>query len=446
MCRYVCVLLMFVVSPFIAITQTITTFAGTGVHANTGDGGIATMAAINYPTGLAFDKSGNLYIALGASGNGVRKISPSGIITTIAGTGISGYSGDGGPATNAQLNNPQYIALDTSGNIYITEAQNNVVRRIDAATGIITTFAGNGTAGFGGDGGPATAAMLYDPLGICADKFGNIYVGDHVNARVRKINSAGVISTFAGNGIVGYSGNNGLATASSIFGAFGLCVDDTGNVYIADGYSRVCKVNGSGVIATFAGSNIPGSIGDEGVATAARINPISIVFDKFGNFFIAENAPYNKVRVIDPAGIIHTAAGNGASTFGGDGGPATAASIYYPSGVAVDSCGNLFISDLNSRRIRRVAFNPECWAVDVKEVMPENLSIYPNPTNNELHIEAVESNKEYSIRGIMGAAMLQGVLKKGRNVIDVRGLPVGMYMVEVNDKKGRRILAKILRQ
>ena len=349
---------IYTLSPFLARTQIINTIAGNGTASNTGNGGLAIAATINYPAGIAFDKYGNLYICLGINGAGVRKIDTSGVISAFAGRiGISGYSGDGGPATNAKLNNPQFIVLDTFGNAYITDAQNNRVRKVNAA-GIITTIAGTGTAGYSGDGGPATAAMLYDPNGICLDKFGNLYIGDEANYRVRKIDTAGIISTVAGNGTSGFNGNYGLADTTELIGALGLCTDDTGNLYIADGYSRVWKVDTTGIISVFAGGNISGSAGDGGSATAAETVPLGVTFDKGGNMYIGEDAGYNRVRKVDASGIITTAVGTGVSGFSGDGGPATAAEIYYGAGVVTDACGNLYISDLNNRRIRKITYPP----------------------------------------------------------------------------------------
>lgn len=292
---------------FPANGQTISTFAGNGIRVNTGDGGSAATAAMNYPAGLASDKQGNIYISLGFGGNGVRKINSAGIISRIVGTGASGYSGDGGLATNAALKLVSQVALDTAGNIYVADAGNYVIRRIDAITNIITTVAGTGVAGFSGDGGPATAAQLNGSGSLCLDGSGNLYISDI--CRVRKVNNSGIISTVAGTGVAGYSGDNRFAATSQIYSALGITTDVSGNLYIADGYSGVRKVSLAGVITTVVGNGISGSSGDGGLATSAQTVPTRVKFDKFGNMYITEYPVGNKVRMVNKAGIITTIAG-----------------------------------------------------------------------------------------------------------------------------------------
>ncbi len=247
----------------------ITNLAGNGFNGWNGDGGPATTAQIGTPSGMNFDNAGNLYYADNYNCV-VRKISTSGIITTVAGSGTGGYSGDGGPATAAKLH-PKDVALDASGNIYVADDNNNVVRKI-STSGIITTFAGNGSSGNSGDGGPATAAQTGRVVAVATDATGNVYLSGYNSNVVRKVNTSGIITTVAGNGTGGYSGDGGPATAATLLNPFGIVVDALSNLYIVDESNyRVRKVNASGMISTIAGNGTIGFSGDGGPATAAQL-------------------------------------------------------------------------------------------------------------------------------------------------------------------------------
>jgi len=349
--------------PFYANAQIITEFGGGG--AVIGDGGPATNAQISDPGQMIFDKTGNLYIASG-TGNRIRKIDTTGIITTIAGTGFTGYSGDSGLATAAKFNFPSGIALDTTGNIFIADAGNNAIRKINIVTGIISTICGNGSVGYSGDGGPATAAQLYGPNCIGFDRFNNLFIADCNNNVVRKINPAGIITTVAGiAGTYGYNGDGIPATDAKLYLPTDVQEDDSGNIYIADGgNARIRKVNLGGIISTFAGNGVGTFIGDGMPATAEQLGPELIRFDAAQNLYVSdENNTNLRVYVIDhTTGLLRVVAGNGNSINYGDGGPATAASFAgFPSGLAVDKCGNLFIGNISSTpdsdEIRKVTFN-----------------------------------------------------------------------------------------
>jgi hypothetical protein len=333
--------------------QIITTVVGNGIASHTGDGGQATAAGINSPRAVVFDIAGNLYIA-DYGNNQIRKVNTLGIITTIAGNGIAGFSGDGGQATAASLNGPKGVKLDILGNIYVSDTYNMRIRKINTL-GIIMTIAGNGVAGFSGDGGQATAAKLNYPERVILDAANNIYIADYYNNRVRKINTAGIITTIAGNGSAGFSGDGGQATAAGLNQLTEVALDATGNLYIVDFLNnRIRKINTSGIITTIAGNGVAGFSGDGGQATAAKLNnPYGISFDCGGNLYIAEYGN-NRIRRIDLTGIITTIAGTGTASYSGDGGQATAASLNGVTGLAFNLSGNLFIADYNNSRIRKV--------------------------------------------------------------------------------------------
>jgi len=326
----------------------ITLVAGNGNLGFTGDGGRATAARLNSPSGIATDAAGNLYIA--DSGNGrIRKVS-AGVITTVAGGGSS-YPGDNGPATGAALTDPSGVAVDASGNLYIADTGDYLIRQVSG--GVITTVAGNGNCCFSGDNGPATGASLDQPSGVAVDSAGNLYIPDYFNNRVRQV-SNGVISTVAGSGIRGFSGDHGPATAAELGAPAGIAVDASGNLYIADQRnSRIRKIS-SGVIVTVAGNGAPGISGDNGPATDAQLNtPYGVAVDNAGSLYIADWVGNNVRKVSN--GVISTAAGNGTPGFSGDNGPATLAQLDAPYLLATDISGNLFISDWYNARIREVS-------------------------------------------------------------------------------------------
>jgi cysteine-rich repeat protein len=325
-------------------------------------GGISgTSVGLNAPNGAAVDPSGNLFIADTANHRIRRVEAATGTITTVAGTGVAGFSGDGGAATSADLRNPMDVAVDGLGNLYLADGSNNRVRRVDAATGTITTVAGTGTAGFSGDGGPATEAELR-PSGVAVDGLGNLFIAEANNHRIRRVDAAtGVIVTVAGTGVSGFTGDNFPATMARLDSPRGVTIDGLGNFFIADAFNnRIRRVDGSsGVITTVAGSGPAGSgtgafSGDGGPATAAQLNgPSGVVVDSFGSIFVGDQGNH-RVRRVGADGVIHTVAGTGTRGFSGDGGSATSAQLDSPRGLALDGSNDLFIADSQNHRVRRV--------------------------------------------------------------------------------------------
>jgi sugar lactone lactonase YvrE len=374
----------------------ISTVAGTGGYTNdSGDGGPATSATFSGPWGIAVDTPGNIYVydyngtrkitldgninavpgvasgplAVDTSGNlyvgeysnrRLRKVSPTGSITLAAGNGIMNYSGDNGPATNAALAGPAGVALDSAGNLYVADTNNNVVRKV-STNGMITTVAGtaiSGNGGFAGDGGPAVNASLSQPEGVATDGNGNLYITDSGNCRVRKVAAVGTITTVAGNAGCGFSGDGGPAANSALLASYGIAVDSAGNIYVADGNNnRVRKISTSGIITTVAGGGTANP-GDGGQATNAQLNsPSGIALDGAGNLYIADTFNY-RIRKVDSSGIISTVAGNG--NVAGlndvpDGASALAGGLYYIYSIGADRAGNVFFWDYS--RIRMIRTN-----------------------------------------------------------------------------------------
>jgi NHL repeat len=328
------------------------TIAGTGATTYFGNGILATGADLYYPTGVASDSSGDIYIA-DRSNCVVREVNANTlIITTVAGSGTCGYSGDGGPATSADLNQPYKVAVDSSGDIYIADTANCVIRKVTGGT--ITTFAGKNVCGYSGDGGAATAAELYEPIGVAVDSAGDLYIADQYNYVIRKV-SGGNISTFAGNHTYGFAGDGGPATSAEFEYPADVAVDAQGNVYIADQYNhRIRKVNTSGTISTYAGNGTAGYEGDGGLAYETSLYyPLGVGVDGAGDVLIADY-DNQRVRLVDESNIIHTIAGDGTAGFNGNDILATTAELYQPYGVAVDTSGNIYEADFQNWLVRKI--------------------------------------------------------------------------------------------
>jgi DNA-binding beta-propeller fold protein YncE len=332
------------------------TVVGTGDLSYTGDGGVARDAGLNQPFDVALDKQGNLYFSE-ADNHCVRRVEGhSGIITTVAGTGQAGYSGDGGPATQAQLNSPYGIALDAANNLYIVDRLNACIRMVEAATGVMCTIAGTGQAGYGGDGGPALQAQMQEPNDIVLDGKGHAFIADVRDHRVRVVNLAsGIITTFAGTGEGGSGGDGGPASHAALLGPRALALGPMGDLYIClrnDHKVRQVEMR-TGIIRTVAGTGERGYTGDHGPALRATFNgPKEIAVDGQNNIMLVDTENHCIRRIESASGLVTTVVGTGQAGGSGDGGPATAATLRRPHGACLDEVGNIYIGDSENHRVR----------------------------------------------------------------------------------------------
>jgi Secretion system C-terminal sorting domain/NHL repeat len=524
-------LLLLVILPVCAWGQVITTIAGNGSIGFIGNNTPAVTATMNHPLGLSVDTLGNILFA-DFNNKCIRKITATtGIITTIAGTGSAGYNGDSILATSALLNNPTSIAIGNLGDIYVSDAANNRIRKINFS-GIITTVAGTGVAGYNGDNILATTSLLLSPSGVWVDKYNNLYISDQDNHRIRKVTaSTGIITTIAGTGVAGYNGDEILATTAQLNQPYSITVDDTGNIYIADQLNyRIRKVDTFGMIHTIAGTGTFGYNGEGISATSAKICASFISLDHFGNVYISEGCDNNRVRIINSNGIISTIAGTGIVAFNGDGIPAITAQLNGPSGIFFDGCDNLYISDCFNQRIRKVWFNTDTLPQANATITPNDTVItgtqvtttvtatnhgtvtsyqwvknganagtnsaytytpvngdsvycivtvractgrmytdtttaihitvtgdagvanttnstihtYPNPVTDVLHVATTEP-QHYMLHNLVGVALLQGSVDK-QNAIDMKVVPTGIYLLQLTNQEGQREVVRVVKE
>jgi len=417
--------------------QYISRFAGNGSGAGTtaggyaGDGGLAADAKLNGCTGVAVDGVGNVYIA-DKGNNVVRKVDRAGIISTFAGTGAMGYGGNGGQATLARLNGPTALATDAAGNVYISDAGNHVVRRVTPA-GIISNYAGSAIAGYTGNGDTAYKARLNSPEALAVDAFGNLYIADGGNNVIRRVDaSTQIITTIAGMGLPGMVGDGGPATAARLNGPAGVAVNASGEVFIADVLNHtVRKVNASGIISSFAGSGAAGSTGDGGAATAAALSyPSGLSIDIYGNVFIADQGN-NNIRVVNTAGKIDRVAGTTVGGFDGDGGMATNARLGSPKGVTVDGWGRIYIADHNNHVVRIITNTATATNLSASV----ELKLYPNPASGSyrLNLPLLKESATMYVTDVTGRVVMTQVLTAANqnNAMACSELAAGTYVVSV---------------
>ena len=326
------------------------TIAGNGADGYSGDGGAALAAEIGGISGLAVDAAGNVYFA-DTWNQRIRMVAATGVVSTIAGNGVVGEGGDGGPAVSASLLWPAGIAVDANGNLYLSSGSR--VRKV-SSSGTISAFAGTATAGYAGDGGAATSARLTEPHGLAVDSAGNVYIADSGNFRIRKVDRNGIITTIAGNGVAGYSGDGGPAVSASIGYIHALALDAAGNLYFSDPYNHcVRRILTNGTVQTVAGGGF-GNAGDGGPAAAAELKyPYGLAADRLGNIYVADLLNH-RVRVIGSDGTMFTAAGTGSPGFNGDGQPGPYTSLDMPAELAATPSGSIYIADLRNFRIREL--------------------------------------------------------------------------------------------
>jgi NHL repeat/Secretion system C-terminal sorting domain len=418
-----------------------------------GDGGPATAANFHTPTGVAMDTLGNIYVADNWN-HRVRKIDTFGIVSTFAGNGTLGYSGDGAQATDAKFNQPTNVTTDRSGNVYISDEFNHVIRKVNAS-GIVTTIVGTGMSGYTGDNGPATAAHISSIYQTSFDRSGNLYIADQVNHVIRKVDTFGIITTVAGNGTLGYSGDGGPATAANLNAPSGIVSDSIGNLFIGDRLNNaIRKVDTSGIISTIAGTGTSGYTGDGGPATAALLGrPIQLAIDSNGNLLFSDSY-YNVIRIINPAGMITTIAGSGAMGFGGDGGPAIAAALNYPDGLIFDRSGNLIFVDAGNNRVRKIS--KPVGTLITRQIVHHNkeLILLPNPNNGVFIIKGKVnvlsgSNLNFEVSDMLGQQVFKGSIIADHGEINSpitlsKELPSGIYQLHITGEGENEVLRFVL--
>ncbi len=419
----------------------ITTIAGNGITQYIGDGHPATNFSLGGPTGLCMDKSGRIYISNMYTSR-ISKLDHD-TLSTFAGKGQWGYAGDNGNADTVALGNPSGISCDTNGNFYIADIYFDVVRKINSSH-IISTVCGSGSGGFGGDGGQATATLAHmeAPHGTCIDKYGNIYIADYGNHRIRKvIASSGVIVTIAGNGNNGYSGDNGPATTVELSFPSGVCLDAAGNVYFSEhGNHRIRKIDvNTSYISTVAGNGMQGYSGDGGLAMNASLNqPNSVFVDGKGIIYISDFGN-NVIRAVTQSGIIATIAGNGDYGYSGDGSYAASATLNGPTAVMVDIDGFIYIADGDNSVIRMIS--PITFPnAGVSAINGTSFNIYPNPAKNGkiyITIPGLTASTSIGIFNTLGQQVYQAEVTTTQVEINLQGIAAGIYFVQLTSPEGR---------
>lgn len=411
----------------------INTVAGGGTQ-TPGPGVLADSAFISGPYGVAVDHSGNIYFASPDQNAVFRVDASTNTISHFAGNLFSSlYAGSGGLADTSELNQPTGVAVDDTGNVYIADNGNDRICKVTIATGILTTIAGNGIPGLKGDNGPAVSAEINGPTGVAVDDSGNVYIADRQNNRIRKV-SGGIITTIAGKDTVnsdgGFSGDGGLADSAQLAQPTAVAVDHHGNVYICDESNNRIRMVSHDTITSIVGSGPGGSTGtfsgDGGLADTAGIYyPTGVAIDASGNLYILDSQNLRVRKVSN--GIITTFAGNGTAGFKGDGGPADSAEINgQAAGLGVDVSGNVYIGDFFNVRVRKVTVT----AAAITQVTPSQyFHIYPNPAGTMLYIEQLQPGQPIVITNLLGQTLSKTIAGNTQEIVDISQLSTGMYFV-----------------
>lgn len=424
--------------------QKINTIAGNGIGGFGGDGSDASGADLWGPIGVTVDPSGNMYIADHFNYR-VRKVFTTGLITTIAGNGVSGNTGDGSIGSSAEVS-PIGVITDRAGNVYISDQASHVIRKVNTL-GIISTIAGVGFGGYSGNGGQATAAKLNNPAGMAFDATGNLYFADQGNHVVRKISTAGIISTVAGNDTMGFTGNGGLAIHATLDSPYAVAVDSHGDIFIADyGNNVIRMVDSVGVMHKYVGTTgAHGYTGDSGPDSLATMSgPRGLVVDASGNLYFSD-ANNNVVRKVDNTGIITTYAGNGTFGFGGDLGYATSANLFNPYGLALDAYGSLYIADANNERIRKV-YDPTL-AVRAVAAASAAVSVFPNPACTDLFISGQTIGDVLMVTDLSGRMLYTITAATNATLtLPVQQLAAGMYLLHIQHANQQAEVVKWIKE
>ncbi len=408
--------------------------------------GPATAVSLDYPLRIAFDDTGSLYIC-DCYHHKLRKVKPSfqGYMTTIAGTGVSGDWGDGGPASAAGLGALYDVAVDKKGNVFLADAFYNKIRKIDK-NGIITTFAGTGVAGYNGDGIAATSAMLNSPHAVKVDDTGNVYIGDRYNFRLRKVDTFGVISTICGTGGCGFSGEGGPAITAQTNGLMAIALDTSGNIFFSDTV-RIRKIGVDGTITTVAGNGVLAFAGDGGPATAASIRPAAIFIEKSGVLYIADDINH-RIRKVGGDGVISTIAGTGMAGISGDWGPPLLATLCAPNGIAVNNDGDIYFSNVCSARVKMITNKDLASVRSEANVLPA-MVVAPNPAHGKIRVTLTGQWH--------GIVQITATNDAGKVITQFRGrsgtinecpdqLPPGVYVITATDNNEHTVSEKVIVQ
>ncbi|MBJ2174879.1 T9SS type A sorting domain-containing protein [Aureibaculum sp. A20] len=413
----------------------VSTIAGGGTNGHDVIGGLATDADLSYPTGIAIDNAGNIYFSE-ITNSIIRKIDVNGIISDII--------------EFPEVNTPHGLTVDASGTIFFIDRANDRVRKLDT-NGTITTVAGNGTNGDSGDGGPATSAQLNTPQYVAVDASGNIYISDWQNHKIKKVTTDGIINTIAGTGVYGFSGDGGLATQAELKSPSGITVDTSGNIYFSDRNNyRVRKIDTNGIITTIAGKGgFQPFSGDGGLAIDAELyEPSGITIDNSGNIYVVDGNN-QRVRKITTDGIINTIIGSGATGinsggFNGDGLVGTATLLNQPVDVVIDNSGNVIVGDYKNHRIRKL---PSA-ALSVDNFSLENIKLYPNPISidEQLTISSQEIITAISVYNTLGQEVYQAKPNANNYVINLNKITSGIYLVKLNNTENKSINYRLIKK